>query len=231
MTSSQPFCIAAGAPAAAPGLSLLRASLRLTLALVLSAACLACGEDTVALDPNKADATTAADSQSLAGAPSITSAEQPAGGSVHLQGQWQADRQRVSVEVRVRGNVQLVGVAGHLRWDPKVLQLDSVDINPKLLLGDANIWEQRSVNKQAEPGRLLLGTARFRKELSFWSGVESLLVKDERWLTATFAVVGQGQTDVVFAPESTVARDDTGAQLPLVWTSVQVSATSVPGAQ
>lgn len=207
-----------------------RARLPLAL-LLLGLSTAACGEETSTLDGKGADASASADTQSLAGAPTITQADQPTGGSVHLQGQWQADRQRVSVEVRVRGNVQLVGIAGHLRWDPKVLRLDSVAFNNKLLVGDQNIWEQRTLQKETEPGRLLLGTARFRKELSFWSGVESLLVKDERWLTASFEVVGQGNTDVAFHPDTTVARDDTGAQLPLVWTNVQVNASSVPGAK
>lgn len=192
------------------------------LGVLLTAA--ACSEDAaVTLQGNTADAVAGTDVYVVANPPVVTNAAVPTGPYAHVTGQWQSDRNRLVVEVRVGGSVDIVGLAGQLTWDPAVLRLESTVVNDDLLVDDATNWSQRSLVKETPAGRLLLGSARFRTTSSPWLQVESVRITNAKWLTLTYDVLGKGNTAITFDPATTVVRNELGAQQKLTWTAAQVA--------
>jgi hypothetical protein len=197
---------------------------RLPFLLAVLLAASACSEDAaVTLQGNSADAAAGTDVYVVANPPVLTNAAVPTGPYAHVSGQWQGDRNRLVVEVRVGGSVDVVGLAGQLTWDPAVLRLESTAVNDELLVDDPSIWSQRSLVKETPAGRLLLGSARFRTTSSPWLQVESFRITNAKWLTLTYEVLGKGDTAIAFDPTTTVVRNELGAQQKLTWTAVQVA--------
>ena len=196
---------------------------RLLAAIWLVAAGVACTDD-VAVAPAGPDAAARADTADAAvagvDAPAPAATVEPvtfAGGPepgtphFHLEGAWLPASGRLKVVVWIGRFDDVIGVAGHLRFDPAALELVKVEAAdvPNGITPNKD-WEAVGVAKQSPAGRVLLGGARFRKEPSAYAAFDGAEVLREAWAVLEFVPKKVGTTTLAFDPPSIVARDSEG---------------------
>lgn len=172
------------------------------------------------------DATAGADDGSIGnGALPAFQASTPATGArVDLEGGWDDASKHVRVRLYVAGFANLLGLAGHLRFDPSALKLTALTGAP-VPLGpskDTLTWEARTMAKESPAGRVLLGGARFRKKPNPYVGPEGAVVDRELWVTLEFEVLQPGTHTIAFDPASTTARNDGNEEVSATWGSGQI---------
>lgn len=201
----------------------------LSLALCVSSLA-ACTEEAVAVKGSTAGAAVkGADAGVGAGEPTVAvSARQGKDGYVEFEGEWQPAESRLEVRVAIGQFTDLFGIAGHLRYDPEVLQL--LDLTPKdVPAGPSKVeFLPRTVAKESPVGRILLGGARVPKSVGMQYQPEGAKVNREIWLVAHFRVIKAGTTVLQFDPASVVARGPDGTDRPAEWGQLTVTAATVP---
>ncbi len=145
-------------------------------------------------------------------------------GAVAISGSW-TDTQRVHIEVAINDFADLFGIAGHLHYDPAVLQLASLQANGVPLGADNNTTDYlpRAVAKESPTGRILLGGARFSKLPSPFDTPTGAKVSHEVWLILEFTVLQKTATTLDFDPNSLVARNGAYTDVPTDWGRLQIS--------
>ena len=96
----------------------------------------------------------------------------------------------------------LFGVAGHLRYDPKNLSLQSIEKHKVL---DDGAFDSKTVAADSPKGRVLLGATRFRTTGSPFSPLLGAKVGKQVWVTMKFKVLQSG--------EHTIAWDDSASMV------------------
>ncbi len=206
---------------------------RTTCSAVLAATLLLCScsqeSAEVAAGPaaaagNKADAVVA-DGGPSASDPSVQGPGHGAGGYAEISGQWDAASKRLKVSVWVGSIKDLLGMAAHLRYDPKALQLTKLELQSIAEVGDdaPGVWQSRGIAKDAPLGRILLGSARFRSTIAPFLFPQGAQVDREKWVVLEFAVLEHGQTKLWFDPPSQLARSGEGTALSLQWLGATVT--------
>jgi hypothetical protein len=172
------------------------------------------------------DATTGADDGSIGNGtlPTFQASSPATGARVDLEGAWDDATQHVRVRLYIAGFANVLGLAGHLRFDPAVLKLVTLTGSPVPLgpAKDALTWEARTMAKESPAGRVLLGGARFRKKPNPYVGPEGAVVDRELWVTLEFEVLQSGTHTIAFDPGSTTARNDGNEEVSATWGSGQI---------
>lgn len=156
--------------------------------------------------------------------PALVAAELADGPRVEFEGAWRDDAKRLQVKVFITAFPDLIGIAGHLRFDPAALALTHLEVMP-VPAGDpddAETWEPHAIAKEAPAGRILLGGARFRIVPHVYAQLEGAAVDRELWLVAEFEVKQPGSFKLAFDPASLVAKDATGKDIAVQWGSAEI---------
>lgn len=151
--------------------------------------------------------------------PTVEGPGHAAGGYAEVSGQWDAATQRLKVVVWVGSVEDLLGIAAHLHYDPKALQLTKLELQSIAEQGDdaPGVWQSRGIAKEAPLGRILLGSARFRTTTAPFLFPSGAAVEREKWVILEFAVLATGESALWFDPPSQLARAGDGAALKLQW--------------
>ena len=189
-----------------------------------------CTEETAVSSAGSADAAAigtdviGADGAANPNDPTVQGPGHGAGGYAEISGQWDAKSQRLKVAVWVGSIKDLLGIAAHLRYDPKALQLTKLELQSIAEMGDAGpgVWQSRGIAKDGPPGRILLGSARFRTAIAPFLFPEGAAVEREKWVALEFAVLTTGETKLRFDPPSQLARSGEGTALQLQWLDATV---------
>jgi len=176
-----------------------------------------------------ADASAAADTPAVP-VPTLTSPGHGASPYVELSGQWHADVQRLVVVVWIGGFPDLIGIAGHLTWDPARLQLAGAESLPFSPESASTGFQYRAVQKELAPGRFAVGQARFRALSHPFAGPEGVAVQRAQWLRLEFAATGAGTSALGFDPATRLARKGTGELLAPEWVGATVTVPAAGGA-
>ncbi len=144
-------------------------------------------------------------------------------GAVSFEGSW-TDTQRVHVEVAISDFKDLFGIAGHLHYDPAVLQLTLMQANAVPLGSDKNTsdYKPRAVAKEAPTGRILLGGARFSNVPSPFDTPYGAKVTKETWLVLEFEMLKKGATTISFDPNTLVVRNGAYTDVPTDWGHLEI---------
>lgn len=205
---------------------------RITCSAILAALLLlgSCSEETPETSSGSADATgntadaIGADGTANADDPTVQGAGHGPGGYAEISGQWDAKAQRLKVSIWVGSIKDLLGIAAHLHYDPKALQLTHLELQSIAEKGDdgPGVWQSRGIAKDAPLGRILLGSARFRTTIAPFLFPEGAPVEREKWVALEFAVLAKGETKLTFDPPSQLARAGDGTALKLQWLDATV---------
>lgn len=208
-------------------------SLVVSGALVLLLA--ACGDDVPASAAADAE-NLAADADAQVAIDTSGPVFLPIGGTattntVTIDGIW-TESQHVRIEVAVNRFSDLFGIAGHLHYDPKVLQLTALQANA-VPLGDkkdTSDYKPRAVAKEAPVGRILLGGARLSNVPSPFDTPTGVKVTHETWLVLEFSVLQKVATTIAFDPNTLVVRNGAYTEVPTDWGQLQISWAKIGGA-
>ena len=157
--------------------------------------------------------------------PELQAATLGAGPRVELTGEWDSASQRIRLRLHVASFKNLLGLAGHLTFDPTALRLTSLQGLPVPIGSGSGTSEftARTLAKEAPAGRILLGGARFRKKASPWKTPEGTAVGREPWATAEFEVLKHGTHAIAFDPATVTARNDGNEEVKgVTWGSAEV---------
>ncbi len=159
-----------------------------------------------------------------AGAPTFVNDPQDKGPAVSFQGTWQDAKQLLHVTVWVHDFPHLVGLAGHMRYDPDALKL--VTVTPTgVPVGDTPdpLYESHAIAKDSPAGRILAGGARFMTKPSMYTPLADIAVSSELWLTLDFQVLKPGSHKLFFDPDTTMARSADGKLVVASWGSATIA--------
>ena len=197
-------------------------------ALVALSVCLpGCGDESaVAPEADTLTASTTDVQTSAADAPTLLAVGATSTtGAVAVTGTWAADTQHIAVEVAVSQFKDLFGIAGHLHYDPAVLQLvasKAIGV-PLGKAGKPLGYTPKAVLRDSPVGRLLVGGARVINAPSPYEGVEGVAVDREVWLQLEFAVLQKKPTQVAFDPTTLVAKTGTYTDIQADWGHLEIS--------
>ena len=156
----------------------------------------------------------------VAPAPRTTvDSNQPSSGARVTLDHEVVDKQ-VVVKVTLHSFTDLVGLAGHLRYDPKGLHLAKVAGHPVL---KSTGFDSRTVVRESPAGRILLGGARFRINTTPWAAPEGAWVGHQLWATLTFDVLAAGSHRIHFDPLHALAKDSDYDDIGPAWGELTVS--------
>ena len=124
------------------------------------------------------------------------------------------DGDQVVLKVRIRSFDNLYGIAAHLSYDPKTLEL--VAIQGHDVLNNFS-HSSRTIAKDSPAGRILLGAARFRNSSQPWSTLQGATVDNQLWATLRFAVQADGEHVVSFDPARSFAKDSKYQDVATQW--------------
>jgi hypothetical protein len=131
-----------------------------------------------------------------------------------------ADDDQIVVKVTIRSFDNLYGIAAHLRYDAKALEL--VAIKGHDVLNNFS-HSSRTVAKESPSGRLLLGAARFLNNSKPWSTLQGASVDSELWATLRFAVHVEGEHVVSFDPARSFAKDSKYVDVATKWGELRIT--------
>ena len=150
------------------------------------------------------------------------------GSYVDMSGSTLPQANRFAVQVRVHDVKGLLGIAAHLRHDPKKLRYISGTAGD-LLKGLG--YSQMTLIDEKPAGRLLLGAARFRVQVPDDIGQDELYGKTitvRSWARLVYEVLEPGSHELYFDPNSTTARSADGNFIALAWTQLTVTTPEAP---
>jgi len=205
---------------------------------VLFAAGSGCGADVLVQGPPApvvaADASAAVDAADVAQTSTIktefvASVTPEKGPSVEMTAQWLPETGRMQVTVWLNNFKNLVGIAGHLRYDATALELVDLQAQGVPHGSDPAKWQARAVAKISPEGRVLAGGAIFAVKPSPFGKLTGAKVSRESWLIMEFIVKKPASTKIDFDPDSLVARDDQYTDLPVVWGNGQINTSANGG--
>jgi hypothetical protein len=200
---------------------------------VLASACGQAETLTVAaaVDATQAVADTSAQPDVAAEGPQVKAVPHAPGPYVEIAAKWDGAARRLRVTVWVGDVKNFLGIAGHLRYDPAVLELTASESWPLAENDPAQpgAWLTRSVLKDSPAGRVLAGAARTRVVTHPWMAPDGVDFSRDKWFDLEFKVRAAGTTELRFDPDSTLCRQGDGAELALQWlpTSVTIPAALV----
>jgi hypothetical protein len=207
-TSRRPRCLAGTRSAGIRAAGIRGAGIAALLALLIAPAC----DDSLVSGPLESSSSLANNNTgrvdpNAAGSPKLlfnaTGATENA--RVELEPTKTGDSE-FEVRLLLRDFPNLYGIAGHLRYDPKVLTLVTVQMH-KVLQGKN--YDSRSVGADKPKGRLLLGATRFKSGGSAFSPLAGVPVGKEVWATLTFKLLADGKHTIAFDPTTTMAKSAT----------------------
>ena len=190
-----------------------------SLALALVVMLPACGEDPVAT-PAQDVIASGQDTQAGVTQPTfLAEGASSTTGDVSVTGSWLAESGHVKVEVVISNFADLFGIAGHLHYDPSVLQLTALQAYgvPLGKFKSTADYTPRAVAKEVPTGRILLGGARVVNAPSPFNAMEGVMVDKETWVTLEFAVLKQTQTTIAFDPITQVVKTGDFKEAPTDW--------------
>ncbi len=196
-----------------------------------------CSDEVIVGPAPSADAATtaasadaaAADAAASAAVPTVVGASHTKSPYVEISGEWQVASERLLVNVWVGGFTDLLGLAGHLRYDPTLLQLTGNEALPLTEDSASTGFQYRAVLKEPKPGQLLTGTARFRTLSHPYMYPEGAEVGRALWLKLEFAVLAPGKSVIAFDPLTQMARNGKGELLTPQWMTAEVTAPDTAG--
>lgn len=155
--------------------------------------------------------------------PTLVADPQGAGPAVSLHGEWLPAEKHLRVTVWVHDFKNLLGLAGHLRYDPAALHQVALTATG-VPVGDTPdpLYEVHAIAHDTPAGRILAGGARFASKPSPWLPVSDVAVSSELWLTIDFEVLQPGTHKLFFDPNSVLARSADGALVQVDWGSANV---------
>lgn len=157
-------------------------------------------------------------------APKLVADAQDKGPAVTFQGVWQESAKRMQVQVWVRDFPHLLGLAGHLRYDPEALRLESLKADGVPVGATADpLFEAHAVARDTPPGRVLAGAARLNSKPSPWLVPEDVAVSSELWLTLIFDIRKPGSHKLYFDPDTVMARSADGKPIAVQWGSAHIA--------
>lgn len=195
-----------------------------------------CGQDSATVAAASADAkqgdvatdVAAADTAMGGKIPTIAGEAHSQSPYVELTGEWQADAKLLNVVVWLGDFTDLLGIAGHLRYDATKLQLVNSEALPLTEESAASGFQYRAVLKEAAPGQLLTGTARFRTQSHPFLYPEGAKVSRAQWLMLQFEVKAVGKSTIAFDPKTLLARKSKGELETPQWLSAEVDVQVMP---
>lgn len=201
-----------------------------SLGIICATGFVGCAEDTAVAgtaaaesDGQGGDASPVADA-SAAVAPTFLGTAHTDGPYVEIAAKWDASAKKIHVTVWAGAFKDLLGIAAHLHYDPKVLTLTESLMQPLAETDKvAGAYKTWSVFEESPAGRLLVGSARFRTLLHPWLVPEGRAVDREPWIELDFTVVGSGKTELTFDPNSTLARAGDGTEVAVQWLGLAVT--------
>lgn len=204
------------------------------IGVLLGLGLVACGEDAPVQSSADATGTSAGEDVQVAVNP-VVPVFLPVGGTattgaVSIDGSWVDDH--IRVEVAVNHFADLFGIAGHLHYDPAVLQITSSQANA-VPLGDkkdTSDYKPRGTAKESPTGRILLGGARFSNVPSPFDTPSGVKLTRETWLVLEFHVLQKVKTVIAFDPNSLVARNGSYTEVPTDWGQLTIDWPSQGGA-
>ena len=171
-----------------------------------------------------ADVVSSAGDIATAAAPKFVNDPQDKGPAVSFQATWQEAKQLLHVTVWVHDFPHLIGLAGHLRYDPDALHLVTSTATGVPVGDKPNpLYEAHAVAKDSPPGRILAGCARLNSKPSPFTPIEDTAVSSELWLTLDFQVLKAGDHKLFFDPDTVTARAADGTQIAVQWGSAHVT--------
>ncbi len=120
----------------------------------------------------------------------------------------------VVVRVTLASFKELVGIASHLRYDPKGLRLTKVEEH-KVLQSPG--FSSRTVVRESPAGRVLMGAARYRIDTRPWDPPEGTTVGHQLWATLYFDVLSAGSHRLHFDPAGTLVKDASYVDIKASW--------------
>ena len=127
--------------------------------------------------------------------------------------------EQVVVQVTLNSFADLVGLAGHLRYDPKGLRLATVNEHPVLA---SKGFDSRTVVRESPAGRVLLGAARFRIDTRPWDPPEGAAIGQQLLATLTFDVLAAGSHRIYFDPDHALAKSAAYEDIDPAWGELTV---------
>ncbi len=142
------------------------------------------------------------------------------------------DGAHVHVEIAINNFADLFGIAGHLHYDPAVLQLTAQQANGVPVGADNNLtdYKPRTVAKESPTGRILMGGARFSNVPTPFDTPTGAKVTREVWLVLDFNVLQKTPTSLAFDPNTLVVRNGAYTDVPTDWGQLQISWVQQGGA-
>ena len=204
-------------------------------ALALCLGIAACGEEVVSgakATANDTDTATEADVAAAEVAPAlpqVTGAGHTSAPYAEISGEWKEDAQRIEIIVWLGDFKDLLGIAGHLRYDSEKLQLTDLESLPLTVEVADSGFQYRAVAKEIVPGQHAVGIARFRTLSHPYAWPEGADVGRGQWLKLQFAVKAPGESVVEFDPPSQLARNSKGELLKVDWVAATVTVPATFG--
>lgn len=127
--------------------------------------------------------------------------------------------EQVVVDVVLNSFADLVGLSGHLRYDPKGLQLEKVVEHSAL---KSKGFDSRTVARESPAGRVLLGVARFRIDTRPWDPPEGVAVGQQVLVTMTFNILAEGSHRIHFDSEHALAKNASYEDINPAWGELTV---------
>ena len=171
----------------------------------------------------QSDVTASGGDVASATAPKLVADPQGKGPAVSLHGEWLPAEKHLRVTVWVHDFTNLLGLAGHLRYDPAALHQAALTATG-VPVGDTPdpLYEVHAIAHDTPAGRILAGGARFASKPSPWLPVTDVAVSSELWLTIDFEVLQPGTHKLSFDPTSVLARSADGNLVQVDWGSANV---------
>lgn len=190
----------------------------------------ACGEEIAAgplLEADVEQADAAGEIQQTAGtSPTLLSVGATATtGAIEVNGTWLPESRHIKVQVSVAHFADLFGVAGHLHYDPEILQLTALQAIgvPMGKKGAGFDYTPKAMAKESPVGRLLVGGARIVNQPSPFYPQEGIAVERETWLVLEFAVLAEKSTKIAFDPGTLVVKTGDYKDLQADWGHLDIS--------
>ena len=130
------------------------------------------------------------------------------------------ENDQIEVKVTIRSFDNLYGIAAHLGYDPKALKLVSIQGHDVL---NNFSHSSRTIAKESQAGRILLGAARFLTNAQPWSKLEGAAVDSALWVTLRFAVQADGEHVISFDPARSFAKDSTYKDVATTWGQLRIT--------
>ena len=152
-----------------------------------------------------------------------------AGTRVSLEVLALPDGETADIRILLHEFADLHGIAGQLRFDPKVVEVQEViagQLPTKIL--DAAELRGRVLARATPAGRLLLGATVFGKPHASAVFAQGIALPTWLWATVRVALHTAGATTVDFDPERNLALDPQRGNIAVHWDATTLTVLEVP---